>query len=738
MSFARIMIALLIVGCLAVIGVALESFWMNGTLALPPPFLWGTTGILGVLILFVALVEAHRRTRVLEANAAQLQSLTTRLEESLDNVSSVNGRLNESEVRYKGLVDAQGDAIFRRGPDSRLTYANDAFYRLFRLTPPEAIGHAFAPEPHPDCRSPIFSSFAELEAGQARMRYDQNVRTAYGWRWIAWEDYAIRDELGRLIEVQSVGRDITERKALEDALTEARDRAEGASRAKSHFLATMSHEIRTPMNGVLGMARLLQETKLLPAQRTYAHAIEQSGEALLTLIEEILDFSKIESGTLQLEEEDTDIRSIVGGVAELLAPRAHAKGIELVTVIAPDVPAQVHADGVRLRQILTNLVGNAIKFTERGGVRIDLNSIPSDGRRVLRFDVRDTGVGVPAEKQQDIFREFVQADSTHARRFGGSGLGLAISKRLVEAMEGDIGVQSAPGGGSLFWFTVPVRVLKEAEPMERLAGTRVAIVTRNGVLREGIVAQIRALGGEVVPLWLPGSAESHALSSIDAVLIDAGTAAEIDLPAWPNRQTRSIVMLTPGARGKLREMKDVGFDAYLVKPVRLTSLVDRFLRQTGDDMAEREFRSRGGALPSGKGAGKRSLRILLAEDNPINGLLTRELLRRRGHEIRQVESGEGAIAAMRDERFDLFLTDIHMPGLDGIEAARRIRAHEDANGKVRTPIIAVTADALETGRQACKDAGMNGFLTKPIAPSEIDTMLAELFPDPDRAQEAAA
>ncbi len=718
----------------------LANLWLRGALLPLSALLLGTVALLGVSVLFVALLDARRRARKLEANAAQLKSLTERLEESLAAVSAMNGRLNESEARYKGLVDAQGDAIFRRGPDSRLTYANDAFYRLFRLTPQEAIGHAFAPVPHPDCRAPIFSSFAGLDAGQSRMRYDQNVRTAYGWRWIAWEDYAIRDAQGRLIEVQSVGRDITERKALEDALTEARDKAEAASRAKSRFLATMSHEIRTPMNGVLGMARLLQETKLLPAQRTYAQAIEQSGEALLSLIEEILDFSKIEAGTVELEEEEVDLRAIVEAVAELLAPRAHMKGIELVAVIAPDAPALIHADGMRFRQILTNLVGNAIKFTERGGVRIDLQIARSAERRVLRLDVRDTGVGVPFDKEQDIFREFVQADSTHARRFGGSGLGLAICKRLVEAMEGTIGVQAAPGGGSIFWLTIPLRVLKDAEPIERerLAGRRVAIVTRNAVLREGLSDQIRGAGGEVAPLWLPGSGEASPLASLDAVLIDAGTGAEFELPAWPNRQTRSIVVLTPAARGKLEELKEIGFDAYLIKPLRQASLVDRIRDRKDSGAVERKARVRANPqrTPHARKAGKNGLRVLLAEDNPINALLTRELLRRRGHEVKQVESGEAAIAAMREGRFDLLLTDIHMPGLDGIEATRQIRAEEEARGTPRTPIIALTADALETGRQACQDAGMNGFLTKPIAPAEIDAMLSELFPD--RTQEAAA
>ena len=296
MSIARAGMVLFGLAALTIGAAALTDLVERGHLTVVSPLLVAGFVSGGIALLVWGLLEARSRAQIFQERTAQLRSLTEKLESSLAAVSAINGRLYESEARYKGLVDSQGDAIFRRAPDSRLTYANDAFFKLFALEPQQAIGLPFAPELHPDSHAPFFGSFAGLETGKVRARYDQYVRTAYGWRWIAWEDYAVRDAQGRLIEVQSVGRDVTERKALEDALTEARDTAEAASRAKSGFLATMSHEIRTPMNGVLGMARLLLETPLAPEQHTYVEAIQQSGEALLELIEDILDFSKIEFG----------------------------------------------------------------------------------------------------------------------------------------------------------------------------------------------------------------------------------------------------------------------------------------------------------------------------------------------------------------------------------------------------------------------------------------------------------
>jgi PAS domain S-box-containing protein len=698
------------------------------------PWLLGGIAWFSLLSMLSAYLVARVRARALEASTSGLQSLAERLEDSLASLSAVNARLHQSEARYKSLVAAQGDAIFRRDPESRLTYGNDAFFRLFGLDPQQALGSPFAPEPHPESRMPEFGPFGQSNRAGGCARYDQKVRTVYGWRWIAWEDFSICDSIGCLLEVQSVGRDITERKALEDALMDARDRAEAANRAKSGFLANMSHEIRTPMNGVLGMAKLLLETRMSPDQRTYTEAIRQSGESLLSLIEQILDFSKIESGAIDLEQEEVDVRATLDAVVELLAPRAHEKNIEIIGVVARGAPELVRSDGMRLRQILTNLVGNAIKFTDSGGVRVEVHGVEDRDRRSLRFEIHDTGVGIADDRRDEIFKEFVQADSTHARKFGGSGLGLAISRRLVEAMDGEIGLQSKPGSGSTFWFTVPAPVLQIASPShrEQLAGFRLAVVTRNAVLRDGLIALIRGAGGEVVPLWPLYANGKPPFALPDAVLIDAGTMGQLDLPIEPVANTQSVVLLTPAARSWLGSLSELGFAAYLVKPIRLKSLIDRV---RGASAA-----TRAASVPETEALAAdqrnnhtivkpgRTLNILLAEDNEINALLSRELLERRGHTVRVVRSGEDAFEALRQARFDLLFTDLHMPGLGGIETARNVRAAED--GQVhRSMIVALTADALDTTRQACQDAGMDGFLTKPIVPAELDCMIARLFPD---------
>ncbi len=708
----------IIFGVLAgvMLAMAIGDVLLFGHLTIVTPASFGALLTVALAFLINNLLTSRERHELLTRQTNELRTSSARLETSLRNSAAMNARLYQSELRYKGLVDAQGDAIFRRDASSRLTYANEGFFKMFGLDPKRALGYPFAPEPHPESRAPLFGSFAGLEAGRGRARYDQHIRTAMGYRWIAWEDYPIRDSHGRLVEVQSVGRDVTERKALEDALTEARDSAEAGSRAKSGFLATMSHEIRTPMNGVLGMGRLLLETDLSPEQRTYAKAITESGEALLTLIGDILDFSKIESGTLTLEEDEVDVHTLLIGVTELLGPRAHAKGIEIAAVITREVPRVIRVDEVRFRQVLTNLMGNAVKFTEKGGICVQIKMHEGRERDYLRIEVHDTGVGVPPQKRQEIFQEFVQADSTHARKFGGSGLGLAISKRLVETMGGEIGIEPAVENGSVFWFTLPALVVEPAaQAPSPIAGKRIAIVTRNKMLREGLGLQLGQAGAEAITFsHLPPGGR------IDAILIDAGTDSEPDPFVPPDPNIPALVLVTPAARVRLEAMKAMGFAGYLVKPVRALSLIQRLADCMGNHAAVMPQEEEERVLPPPQAEeqipetaaeeidfeepaplppapppfvtsepppakSQSGLKILLAEDNPVNALLIRELLRRRGHRIIEVTTGTAAVEAMENDSFDLLLTDIHMPGMDGIEAAHAIRAMEERDGRTRTP-----------------------------------------------------
>jgi CheY-like chemotaxis protein len=363
---------------------------------------------------------------------------------------------------------------------------------------------------------------------------------------------------------------------------------------------------------------------------------------------------------------------------------------------------------------------------------------------MLRFDVRDTGVGVPPAKRQEIFQEFVQADASHTRKFGGTGLGLAISKRLVEMMGGEIGVDTAlpmfgEPGGSCFWFTLPALGIAPAEGDRPLAGMRVAVMSKNKALREGLYLQIAASGG--IPVNPKGPA--------DAILIDAGTGTVPELTVHPDPAIPALVLLTPAARGSLEEMRALGFAGYLVKPVRQSSLVTQLILcrnsrplVTAMEAFVEAARPQADVPPDHsvvrKAGGASGLHILLAEDNPINMMLIRELLRRRGHRITEVTTGNAAVQALRENRYDLLLTDIHMPGMDGVEAVRAIRAGEARSGRARTPIVALTADAREGGKRVWQEAGMDGFLIKPLNPAELEEMFLMLFPSAEPSHIVAA
>ncbi|MDO9127022.1 MAG: ATP-binding protein, partial [Parvibaculum sp.] len=420
--------------------------------------------LLGLVAVLMLGLEAWRRASArARAHKAEIETLHARIETLRDE----KWEIAEREERYRDLVRAQGDVIIRKDLRGRLTYVNDVFCDTFGKLRTEVIGNTFLPDLPEGERPRMLASFSGLSMPPHRIRYDERALTTRGPRCIAWEEFAIRDEDGKLVEIQAVGRDVTERKDAEEKLAVALEQAKEANRAKSLFLATMSHEIRTPMNGVIGMTKLLLDTKLDPAQRSYAEAVRASGEALLNIINDILDYSKIEAGKVTLEEAAFDPRRVLESVAELLAPRAFDKGLEIVTEISPAVPRMLMGDEARIRQILLNLAGNAIKFTVSGGVvlRLSRTAVPaqgaqrSDNKRVgLVLEVEDTGIGMDEQAREHIFDDFAQADQSHARRYEGTGLGLAITKRLVGAMEGRIDVESEEGRGSIFRAHLPLRL----------------------------------------------------------------------------------------------------------------------------------------------------------------------------------------------------------------------------------------------------------------------------------------
>ncbi len=649
----------------------------------------------------------------------------------LRKMRALGARLRRSEARFRSLVTSQGDVIVRCDTQGQLTFVNDIFCSTFGLQADAVLGRHFYPKTKADESDSATHSWCFLPEGSDRLRTDQFVQTVNGWRWFAWERCAIRDRLGQIIEVQSIGRDITQRKELEEQLEEARIGADKANRAKSRFLATMSHEIRTPMNGILGMAGLLLESKLSPDQQTYASAIQQSGEGLLTLINDILDYSKIESGKIGLNPIGVDIRFLAERMAELLAPRAFDKGVDFSVHVAPNVPPLVLADEGRLRQVLFNLVGNALKFTTEGGVfvQIDREVTIHESKVALRFSVRDTGPGIAPDDQERLFEEFEQGELSPEQAQGSTGLGLAISKRIIEAMGGNIGVESTHGEGSTFWFEVILPCVNDGRKgvsSDALKGHHALIVGAPRITTEGLERDLRALGAKVsfVPKGDDVIATMDALNEAggrySAIICDGDVAPAIgrslcDHAAEIAKATdtvtpRRLILLPLGDQSKLTAVEEFGFDGYLLKPVRQRSLL---LQLQGNGPVDGTRLNRPAAAePGADGAAENTVRILVAEDNQVNALLAKTLLTREGHAVDIAENGIEVLAAVENQAYDLILMDLHMPKMDGLETTRKLR--EGAYGHI--PVVALTANAMMDDQDRCKDAGMDDYLSKPVDP----------------------
>jgi two-component system, sensor histidine kinase and response regulator len=634
------------------------------------------------------------------------------------------------------IVESSDDSIIGTDLDGRILSWNQGAEKLFGYTAEEALGkHITLLFPASD-RIDYLKSITKIRRQEHIERFE-SVRM--GKNGVPLDVSVIlspiKDPTGRLLGVSAIYRDITASKRADAELIKAKDAAEAASRAKSTFLATMSHEIRTPMNGILGMTELVLESELTSEQRDNLQLVHLSAESLLTVINDVLDFSKIEAGKLEFESISFDVRDRLGEIMQTLGFRAHQKGLELIYDVHPDVPLALSGDPGRLRQILVNLVGNAIKFTEQGQILVDvaLESIIAD-TACVHFSVRDTGVGIPAEQQEKIFEPFSQADQSMTRKYGGTGLGLTICSRLVEMMGGRIWVVSQAGKGSTFHFTahlgVETLVSEETRPLHPtlLRDLPVLIVDDNFTNRQvlsGIVTQWGMIptaveGGRTALLAL--EAAKNAGLPFPLVLLD-GQMPEIDgftlaqqIQDHPELVRTAIMMLTSADHiGDATLCRKLGISAYLVKPVRqseLLNLICRSLQQI--PLSE-------GEIPKVRDApwlADGPARVLVAEDNMVNQTLARRLLEKRGYTVTVVGDGRAALTAFSRECFDIVLMDVQMPGMDGLEATAAIRQLEQTAG-AHVPIVAMTAHAFKGDQERCLAAGMDAYISKPIRQQEL-------------------
>ncbi len=700
------------------------------------------------------LDQIQERDAALQSSNSQLETRvaerTRQLQSEIDDRLLAEETLSEERRMLRALIDNVPDFMYVKDARSCFVVANASLAKSMGVSSPADLLGKTDFDFYPKRLAQQYYDDEQLVIRKKKtlFEHEEESTDCDGNRIVVLTTKVpLFDKNGQVIGIAGVGRDITERQRVEREMQRAKEAAEAASQAKSEFLANMSHEIRTPLNGVMGMTDLALDTELTPEQRDYLETVKSSSDSLLTVINDILDFSKIEAGKIDLESVDFNLRDSLESTLKTVALRADEKGLELLCEVAPEVPEVVCGDSTRLRQVVINLVGNAVKFTDAGEIAVRVQTESREANHcVLHFTVADTGVGIPEEKRDLIFAPFSQADTSTTRKYGGTGLGLTISTRLVEMMGGRIWVDSEVGRGSQFHFTARLELTDAKEikvgsiaPPEILRGSRVLVVDDNrtnrrileGMLNRWEMVSVSVEEGQQALDALSGARAagmpfSLILTDMHMPKMDGFTLVE-QIRKRPELATATIMMLTSaGHRGDAARCQELGVAAYLLKPIRQSELREAIARVLG-------AQSPNGAIPlitrfslhDGRDPAA-SLRVLLAEDNAVNQRLAVRLLEKRGHHVVVAGNGAEALAAMEKQEFDLVFMDVQMPEMDGLEATAEIREKEKTSGK-HLPIIALTAHAMKGDREKCIASGMDGYLTKPIRPQELDEVLEDFM-----------
>ena len=720
----------------ALIFIALEVVKSHWDRALTP---WQSHSI---IIAFASLVMGTL-TRKIRRLGTSLHDANRQLREEVAERKSAEDRLRTQVERFDIAARAANDAIWDWDLVSDKVWSNGAAQTYFGRNLQSPVSSQSCMEKiHPEDVKRVQDGIQRvLDQGQSFWSDEYRLRLHDGnYASVLDRAYVVRDDWGRPIRMIGAMNDVTKSKHAEAVILRAKEAAEAATRAKSEFLANMSHEIRTPLNGIIGMTQLALETQLTAEQQEYLNAIEQSSQALLSVINDVLDFSKIEARKLEFNLTQFNLREAVEDAVRAVAFAAHGKGLELACRIPTEIPQRVMGDPSRLRQILINLIGNAVKFTAKGEVVVLVQcDKAAAGRALLHFSVRDTGIGIPLEKQAQIFEAFSQGDSSISREHGGTGLGLTISAALVSMMNGEIWLQSELGRGSTFHFTIDVPIaephcLNEEQPAHlELEGLRVLVVddnqTNRRILREMLSSwQMSAEcvdGGRAALDKLKAAKDSGTPFSL--VLTDAhmpdvdGFELALRIKHNPEATGAAILMLTSDMqRGDTARCRELGISSYLVKPVRQSELFDSIVSALGTAIISRSAPAPNTELPVQAAGG--SLSILLAEDNSVNQKLAIKMLEKWGHRVKLAINGAEAVAESAKEIFDVILMDVQMPVMDGLQATAQIRERDKQTGR-HTPIVAVTAHAMKGDRERCLEAGMDAYLSKPMRAKELEDVL---------------